>query len=288
MNMICSVRNESQIFNVDFEEFYEYTRNADNISRDILRINNELQDKIDDWNGGSKELAEKYCIVTDYCWNPVDKRIEGFPNPFHLDYPIQRKSSKFILRLAAFPNGFETDNLMSIEDVLAYYNLSTISTGQFVYLFDGSQRERLIRLDDIDSFAKNIFQPAIVKLANQMNFHTIQPNGMSFFDVFVNNYFTLEEYFEYSHQSLNDAISQILQLSMNSDLILNTGSQLNRDNLHTLIRLMQNKNGEVNEENVELIATFLSHIMFDKNSKSAHAYSNKELSWLNDEIKKFG
>lgn len=288
MNMICSVRNESQIFNVDFEEFYEYTRNADNISRDILRINNELQDKIDDWNGGSKELAEKYCIVTDYCWNPVDKRIEGFPNPFHLDYPIQRKSSKFILRLASFPNGFETDNLMSIEDVLYYYNLSTISTGQFVYLFDGSQKERLIRLDDIDSFAKNIFQPVVVKLANQMNFHTIQPNGVSFFDVFVNNYFTLEEYFEYSHKPLNDAICKMLQPAINSVLILNTGAQLNRDNLHTLIRLMQNKNGEISEENTGLIATFLNHVMFDKNSKSAYAYSGKELNWLVNEIEKYG
>lgn len=286
--MICSVRNESQIFNIDFEEFYEYTRNADNISRDILRINNELQDKIDDWNGGSKELAKDYCVVTDYCWNPVDKRIEGFPNSFHLDYPIQRKSSKFILRLAAFPNGFETDNLMSIEDVLYYYNLSTISTGQFVYLFDGSQKERLIRLDDIDSFAKNIFQPVVVKLANQMNFHTIQPNGVSFFDVFVNNYFTLEEYFEYSHKPLNDAICKMLQPAINSVLILNTGAQLNRDNLHTLIHLMQNKNGEVSEENVELITTFLSHVMFDKNSKSAHAYSGKELSWLESEIEKCG
>lgn len=286
--MIYSVRNESQIFNVDFEEFYEYTRNADNIRRDILRINDELQDKIDDWNGGSKELAEKYCIVTEYCWNPVSKRIEGFPNPFHLDYPIQRKSSKFIIRLAAFPNEFETDNLMSIEDILNYYNLNTISTGQFVYLFDGNQRERLIKLDDIDSFAKNIFQPVVVKLANQMNFHTIQPNGVSFFDVFVNNYFTLEEYFNYSYQPLNNAICQMLQPSMNSDLILNTGAQLNRDNLHTLIRLMQNKNGKVSKENIALIATFLNHVMFDKNSKSAYAYSNKELGWLKNEIEKFG
>lgn len=288
MNMICSVRNESQIFNVEFEEFYEYTRNANNIRRDILRINDELQDKIDDWNGGSKELAKDYCVVTDYCWNPVDKRIEGFPNPFHLDYPIQRKSSKFVIRLAAFPNGFETSNLLSIVDILDYYNLSTISTGQFVYLFDGSQRERLIKLNNIDSFAKNIFQSAVVKLANQMNVHTIQLNGVSFFDVFVNNYFTLEEYLNYSHKPLNDAICQILKTSENGDVILKTCSQLNRDNLHTLIHLMQNKDGEVSEENVELITTFLSHVMFDKNSKSAHAYSGKELSWLESEIEKCG
>lgn len=286
--MICSVRNESQIFNTDFEEFYEYTRNADNISRDILRINNELQNKIDNWNGGNEELAKDYCVVTDYCWNPVAKRIEGFPNPFHLDYPIKRKSSKFIIRLAAFPNGFETDNLMSIENILNYYNLNTISTGQFVYLFDGSQKERLIKLDDINFFVKNIFQSAVVKLANQMNFHTIQPNGVSFFDVFINNYFTLEEYFEYSHKLLNDAICKMLQSSINSDLILNTGSQLNRDNLHTLIRLMQNKDNKVSEENISLIATFLNHVMFDKNSKSVYAYSEKELNWLENEIEKCG
>ena len=284
--MICSVRNEFQMFNQNFQEFYEYTRNADNISRDILRINDELQDKIDNWNGGSEELAEKYCVVTDYCWDPVSKRIEGFPNPFHLDYLIKRKSSKFIIRLAAFPNGFKDDNLMSIEDVLDYYNLSAISAGQFVYLFDGSQRERLIKLDNVDFFVKNIFQPAVIKLANQMNVHTIQPNGVSFFDVFVNNYFTLDEYFEYSHKLLNDAIYQMLQPSTNSDLILNTGSQLNRDNLHTLIHLMQNKTGEVSEENILLIATFLNHVMFDKNSKSAYAYSGKELSWLENEIEK--
>lgn len=284
--MICSVRNEFQMFNQDFQEFYEYTRNADNISRDILRINDELQDKIDNWNGGSKELAKNYCVVTDYCWDPVDKRIKGFPNPFHLDYSIKRKSSKFILRLAAFPNEFETSNLLSIVDILNYYNLNTISTGQFVYLFDGSQRERLIKLDDIDFFVKNIFQSAVVKLANQMNVHTIQPNGVSFFDVFVNNYFTLEEYFEYSHQSLNDAICQILKISENGDVILKTCSQLNRDNLHTLIHLMQNKDGEVSEENVELIATFLNHVMFDKDSKSAYAYSEKELGWLKNEIEK--
>lgn len=288
MNIICSVRNKFQMFNQDFQEFYEYTRNADNISRDILRINDELQDKIDNWNGGNEELAEKYCVVTDYCWDPVGKRIEGFPNLFHLDYPINRKSSKFILRLAAFPNGFETSNLLSIEDVFNYYNLNTSSTGQFVYLFDGSQRKRLIKLNDIDFFAKNIFQSAVVKLANQMNVHTIQPDGVSFFDVFVNNYFTLEEYFEYSHKSLNDAVCQMLQPSTNSDLILNTGSQLNRDNLHTLIQLMQNKDGKVSEENTALIATFLNHVMFDKNSKSVHAYSEKELNWLENEIEKCG
>ena len=119
-----------------------------------------------------------------------------------------------------------------------------------------------------------------------MNFHTIQPNGVSFFDVFVNNYFTLEEYFEYSHQSLNDAICQILKISENGDIILQTCSQLNRDNLHTLIHLMQNKNGKVSKGNTALIATFLNHVMFDKNSKSAYAYSKKELDWLKNEIEK--
>lgn len=285
--MIYSEIDSHRLFNQDFEEFFEYSKDFHKVSQDILRINNELQDKIKFWKGGSEKLAKDYCIVTDYCWDPVGKRIEGFPNRFHLSYPIERKSSKFIIRLAKLPNVFKTSDLRSVEDMFKRYNSNFINhKNQFIYLFNSDDKIRLIKLEDVynDSFAKNIFQPAVIQLANQMNLHSIQPDGVSFIDVFINNYFTFDEYLTYSNKSLNDAVDKMLCFSKDG-CIIQTASQLNRDNLRKLVRLMLNKDKKLSEENEVLIATFIRHVMFSKFSKTARAYSNEEKRWLKTQLR---
>lgn len=282
--MIYSKPESHKLFNQDFEEFFEYTQNAHKVSQDILRINNELQSKIKYWQGGSEKLAKDYCIVTDYCWDPVAKRIEGFPNRFHLSYPIERKSSKFIIRLAKSPN-FQYYT-MNIEDVFRTYHSGALNPdNQFIYLFEKSNNECLIRLNDVydESFVKNVFQPTVLRLANFMNAHSLAKDGISFFDIFINNYFTFDEYLEYVNKSLNEAISNMLS-KPNDGFIIQTASQLNRDNLRTLVKLMQNKNKKLTKENEKIITDFIKTVMFMKYSKSSRTYSKQQMSWLRNQI----
>lgn len=282
--MIYSKPETHKLFNQDFEEFFEYAQNAHKVSQDILRIDAALEKKMKYWKGGSKKLHKNFCIVTDYCWDPVAKRIEGFPNRFHLSYPIERNSSKFIIRLAESPN-FQYHS-MSIEDVFRTYHFGTLNPeNQFIYLLEKTNNERLIRLNDVydESFAKNVFQPTVLRLANQMNVHSVAKDGISFFDVFINNYFTFDEYLEYSNKSLNEAVSDMLS-KPNDGFIIQTASQLNRDNLRTLVKLMQNKDNKLTKENEKIIANFINTVMFTKYSKSHRAYSGEQLRWLRRQI----
>lgn len=282
--MIYSETESHRLFNQDFEEFFEYAQDSQKVTQDILRIDAELEKKMKFWKGGSKKLHKNFCIVTDYCWDPVAKRIEGFPNRFHLSYPIERKSSKFIIRLAESPN-FKY-NAMTIEDVFRTYHLGTLNPdNQFIYLFEKPNNTRLISLNDVydESFAKNVFQPTVLRLANFMNVHSVASNRISFFDLFINNYFTFDEYLEYSNKSLNEAVSDMLS-KPNDGFIIQTASQLNRDNLRTLVKLMQNKDKSLTKKNESVIANFLYTVMFSKYSKSHRAYSGEQLRWLRRQI----
>ena len=148
-----------------------------------------------------------------------------------------------------------------------------------------TNNKRLIRLNDVydESFAKNVFQPTVLRLANFMNFHSVEKDGISFFDVFINNYFTFDEYLKYSNKSLNEAVSDMLN-KPNDGFIIQTASQLNRDNLRTLVKLMQNKDKKLTKENEKIIANFIKTVMFTKYSKSARTYSSKQMSWLRNQI----
>ena len=282
--MIYSETESHRLFNQDFEEFFEYAQDSQKVTQDILRIDAELEKKMKFWKGGSKKLHKNFCIVTDYCWDPVAKRIEGFPNRFHLSYPIERNSSKFIIRLAESPN-FQYPS-MSIEDVFRTYHFGTLNPeNQFIYLLEKTNNKRLIRLNDVydESFAKNVFQPTVLRLANFMNFHSVEKDGISFFDVFINNYFTFDEYLEYSNKSLNEAVSDMLN-KPNDGFIIQTASQLNRDNLRTLVKLMQNKDKKLTKENEKVIADFIKTVMFTKYSKSSRTYSKQQMSWLRQQV----
>lgn len=300
--MTDSNTENTKFLSQDFKEFYDYVQNAHAVSRDILRINNELQDKIKYWEKRSKRLAKAYCIVTDYCWNPDTKRIEGFPNKYHLSYPINRKSSKFIIRLAKNPNAFYLTNTHSVEDIfMEFPEYHFDRRNKFIYLFEPAHSEKLIRLNDLrnDSFAKNVFQPAVLNLAKQMK-QSVQQNNISFIDVFINNDFTLNEYLENSKDTLNDAITKMFEPPEQQAIFANTpyaipslgtfvtstGSQLNQDNLQLLIKLMKNEDNQLSEKNTKLIAQFLNLTMLSKFSKASRNYSDKQIAWLRNRLKK--